>query len=427
MKDYYKLLGVLPNATTDEIKKAYRQLALKYHPDRNPEDKNSEAFFKKVTEAYSILSNPEDRENYNYEFKRNLEASESQKRQEKTTDTKDEPVTPKSILLSLQVINRKVKGIKSSRINQSALFNTLKNLLSDSNIRALLSWDDRNTNKQIIDEVIICCKALSYPYVESLSIRLARLAGSDNDIIKRVYDFNKNQKYRSYWLRYRGVAILASIVLGLFLLFNIYSESLTSFFVGTPNRLPNGDLNNTFVTENSPDATVPRLTPEQEIEKERERLLLEGWVETDIKNGQLPSCYNFVPKKSDIDNYLEVQVGGGTDVAIKLMDMKTDRCIRYVFINSGTTFSIRNIPEGVFYLKIAYGKDWYSRVENGKCVGKFLLSPMYEKGEDTFDFTLEYTADTYSIPSFQLRLDVIASNIESTFNSQNISESDFNQ
>jgi len=49
MTDYYKLLGLLPNEYKEEIKKAYRQLALRYHPVRNPGDKNSEALFKKVT------------------------------------------------------------------------------------------------------------------------------------------------------------------------------------------------------------------------------------------------------------------------------------------------------------------------------------------------------------------------------------------
>jgi hypothetical protein len=50
-------------------------------------------------------------------------------------------------------------------------------------------------------------------------------------------------------------------------------------------------------------------------------------------------------KKSKINNYLEVHVGGGTDVAIKVMNLETDKCIRYVFINSGSTYKIKNIPE----------------------------------------------------------------------------------
>ncbi len=63
-KDYYKILGVDRNASADEIKKAYRKLALKYHPDRNPGDKAAEEKFKEINEAYQVLSDPEKRAKY---------------------------------------------------------------------------------------------------------------------------------------------------------------------------------------------------------------------------------------------------------------------------------------------------------------------------------------------------------------------------
>ena len=63
-EDYYSLLGVDKAASPEELKKAFRQLALKYHPDRNPGDKESEERFKKVAEAYSVLSDPQKRQNY---------------------------------------------------------------------------------------------------------------------------------------------------------------------------------------------------------------------------------------------------------------------------------------------------------------------------------------------------------------------------
>lgn len=54
-KDYYQILGVSKSATQDDIKKAYRKLAMKYHPDRNPDDKTAEEKFKEAAEAYDVL------------------------------------------------------------------------------------------------------------------------------------------------------------------------------------------------------------------------------------------------------------------------------------------------------------------------------------------------------------------------------------
>ena len=64
MRDYYEILGIEKNASDDEIKKAYRSLAKKYHPDLNPDNKEAEAKFKEVNSAYEILSDPEKRSRY---------------------------------------------------------------------------------------------------------------------------------------------------------------------------------------------------------------------------------------------------------------------------------------------------------------------------------------------------------------------------
>ncbi len=69
-KDYYQILGVSREVKAEEIKKAFRQLALEYHPDRNPGDKRAEERFKEISEAYGILIDPEKRQRYDFAHQR---------------------------------------------------------------------------------------------------------------------------------------------------------------------------------------------------------------------------------------------------------------------------------------------------------------------------------------------------------------------
>ncbi|MGD8429996.1 MAG: molecular chaperone DnaJ, partial [Ectothiorhodospiraceae bacterium] len=63
-RDYYEVLGVAPNASEDDLKKAYRRMAMKYHPDRNPGDTEAESRFKEAKEAYEVLADPQKRAAY---------------------------------------------------------------------------------------------------------------------------------------------------------------------------------------------------------------------------------------------------------------------------------------------------------------------------------------------------------------------------
>jgi hypothetical protein len=162
------------------------------------------------------------------------------------------------------------------------------------------------------------------------------------------------------------------------------------------------------------------------------------WSNSNYKNGNNPGCYNYIAAYSDsLDNELQVKVGSNADVVIKLVNFETNLCIRYVYIRKGTTFAIDNIPEGKYYLKIAYGSDWRLIIIDGQCIGRFILKPLYRRGEQILDFNKVYTGTVregnyeyknYVIPSFTLFLDVIYSDVNTNiFPTNEISESEFNK
>ena len=63
-RDYYEVLGLSKSASADEIKKAYRKLAIKFHPDKNPDDSSAEEKFKEAAEAYEVLSDGQKKQRY---------------------------------------------------------------------------------------------------------------------------------------------------------------------------------------------------------------------------------------------------------------------------------------------------------------------------------------------------------------------------
>lgn len=408
MKDYYKILEINPSSTAEDIKKSYRRLALKYHPDRNLDSRFSEDIFKEIVEAYQVLSNIELKNKYDYS-----RSQHNQKPKDKQDQNRKKQLTAKDVLGHFTTFRIQITKLKRSDVNQDNLFKNLDGLLTDNIINFLLLFDDIKTNKLIINEILICSKYLNYKNANILINKAAKIAGSDNDMLLAIFKFDKRLKSWAYWDFYKYI-IIPLVIIGIFVIV-VNSENRYS---PTPSPTPNnGELNNTFVDSNLSKIQVP-------LEKSAEETLKEnGWEEMNLNNGQLPSCYNFQPKKGKLNNYLDVNVGDGTDISIKVMNLQSQKCVRYVYISGGSSFKIKNIPAGVYYLKIAYGKHWFSRIENGKCIGKFIKNPLYEKGTDILDFNIKYYGNKYSIPSFSLSLDVITNN---SFNSNDISEDEFN-
>jgi len=79
MKDYYYILGVSQNTSAVTIKQAYKKLALKYHPDQNPDDMYAVEKMKELNEAYSVLSNPIKRAEYNYKLTIQIKTAQTQR------------------------------------------------------------------------------------------------------------------------------------------------------------------------------------------------------------------------------------------------------------------------------------------------------------------------------------------------------------
>ena len=208
-KDYYRILEVRPAASFEEIKRSYRKLAVKYHPDKNPNDILAEATFKEIVEAYDILSDTKRREAYH-------------SRHFYTHDYKNpepEP-TPQSILNDTLQLNKLVEKLNPFRLNQDALFFQLKQLLSEDNLLLLQRENRSSINTQILEALLRICTLLNYNFTEEIEDNLMFLADGDTYLENKVNDFLNQQRRKDKWSRYKTLlAIVIAIMLCLIIFF----------------------------------------------------------------------------------------------------------------------------------------------------------------------------------------------------------------
>lgn len=151
------------------------------------------------------------------------------------------------------------------------------------------------------------------------------------------------------------------------------------------------------------------------------KLLDEGWtMETPSEN--LAEAYGIKPIYGTQDNYFDITIGIGYNVAVKIVDRFTDRCIRYVYVEENSTTTVQEIPQGVYYLKLAYGFDWMElNTANGK-IGKFTRDVHYEKSQDVFDFGEKNSRDEIN---YRLEINVVNSKLDNNFLATPIDEEEF--
>ncbi len=176
MKDYYKILGVLPGSTQAEIKKAYRLLAVQYHPDKNEGNSHSEERFKEISESYIVLGDT---------VKRNAYDVSSGYKKPHSPNVSATGHTVTGILLMCRKTKERVFNA-GGRINKEMLYRLVSDILTDETIDFLLNLGDGVTNNLIIDEIIVCGIFMMDEHKAEIKNKLIRLANGSIRMINRI-------------------------------------------------------------------------------------------------------------------------------------------------------------------------------------------------------------------------------------------------
>jgi molecular chaperone DnaJ len=190
MKDYYTILGVARDSSQAEIKKAYRALALQYHPDRNNGSAVSEERFKEITESYIILGDVPKRNAYDF-------AHNNRRYHWKQDNTPPGQATPVTFLLLFKRIKTRVLNT-GGYINEYALFKVIDDLLSEETIALLRKANDAGTNNLILDEILVSCVFLPYESRVAIHDKLVKLAGGDLVFMQKLAVLNKKGDSSKY-------------------------------------------------------------------------------------------------------------------------------------------------------------------------------------------------------------------------------------
>jgi molecular chaperone DnaJ len=206
-KDYYKALNVSPSASADEIRKAFRKLALLYHPDKNKAS-SAQGIFREIREAYEILRDPVKRADYNY--RRYASAAKQSAR----------PLAenPSEILHTAARLANKISHLDPFRINLDLLSFEIRDILSEHNLSVLLQSNDPVINLQIAHHLLDALKRLPFPMTADCMNQLQKMAADNPVLQKELRVFIAAARWQYLWNRYKiYIALLAAIVFAIIL------------------------------------------------------------------------------------------------------------------------------------------------------------------------------------------------------------------
>ena len=378
-KNHYEVFGLPASASLLEIKKRYRILALKYHPDRNNCNPEFNEKFRQIQEIYGVLSDPVKRQYYDQTIKAQFRANE---------DVKNTTSAYNGTTFS--------RGAKTQYGKSYGGYteNTSRPSWEQANKNVENGFEFNNEFIKTLGRILVFRLALPAFFICAATYLIIFLFGTARDQSVRSQGNSQEIHFSTTAAKSEGVE-------------------------------------GSRLNHNSSQYSVKPPIPDGSIAEIDSGLDEQRWEKISISTGGKPECENINPRYSkNIENELLVYVGDNTDAIIKLIDKKTDRCIRIVYISAGDNYSIKNIPLGSYYVKIAYGKDFRKSNVDGECRVKFMKDAAYKVSDEDFTFTrvkkVKSDGSYWSVSSYTLWLDLVAYS-GNGFKSSSISESDFNK
>ena len=399
-KDYYSILGINRNASQTEIKAAYRKLALKFHPDKNPGDPFFEQMFRDLKDAYETLSDSNKRAQYDAR-------NQSHKATPEPRNTRNEPKEPSptelvnNILSNLREMINQTKGASTEQIKTGVIADFLNRILIGDilNLYQFISTDQKS---DLIFSVIPLLRFFDQDQRNKYATQLVMIAGSDNQLIaeidKKIKSESSKQKVKNATSFLARNWSLVGIVIFIAI---IYFAS-----TGDDSSSANRPTRNVIIDDE------PETKSTFEYYEKPSK-----WKGNQLKTGDSPYNQYFGKGVYDknYENRVKIHNGQGTDVVVCLTQYyNPNRTIRNEYIRAGESFEMTSIPNGTYYLKSFFGNDWNpDTLFMGKVHGFFDTKAGFSKSDGYSDL-LKIEQNNYEHSIYEITLyPVSGGNMES--------------